>query len=62
MPSPKLFIKDAPPGQLKVGRHPWIRLAMICVGMVEEECKTFSWEPPLTCLAWMILKTFAING
>ena len=41
MPSPKLFIKDTPLRKLKVDRHPWIRLAMVCVGMVEGECKTF---------------------
>ena len=44
MPSPNkklnFWKKDTPPEKLKVGRHPWIRLAMVCVGYGEGECKS----------------------
>ena len=40
MPSPESFIKKHSSRKLKVGRHPWIWLAMVCVSMVEGECKS----------------------
>ena len=63
MPSPLLKIKNiqckqTPPESCWYGGHPRIWLAMACVRWWRGSKLYFTtWEPPLICLAWKILKT-----